>query len=247
MILAVWMYAAMVGLEPPALRAAIVASVTMLGIWFGRRPDPLTILALTLGGMAFLYPRMVDNTGFWLSAAASWALCSTMATEQDSGIKAGIINAVKGVIAASIATLPVIMWTFGEWSPISPLANLLVGPVMTVVFPVTYALAFLGLAAPAVVPWFAWMPGIGLDLALAIVERLAQLMPLIKLPVHGDAMAIVIALPCFAALALMSRDGARWRQIAVQRWSIERKYLLVITSGVVIGGVMAVLARTMAL
>lgn len=247
MILTVWMYAAMVGLEPPALRAAIVASLTLLGTWFGRRPDPLTILALTLGGMAFIHPRMVDNTGFWLSAAASWALCSAMTTEQDPGIRAAITNTVKGVVAANIATLPIIMWTFGEWSPISPVANLLLGPVMTITFPATYALAFLGLAAPALVRWFAWIPGVGLDLALAIIGRLAPLMPLVQLPVDGDVMAIVIALPCFAALALMSRDGARWRQIATRRWCTERKHRFVIVSGVVIGGAMAVLARTLAL
>ena len=87
MILAVWMYAVMVGLEPPALHAAVVASLTMAGSWFGRRPDPLTILALTLGGMAFIYPRMVESVGFWLSAAASWASCSSMITEQSPGIR----------------------------------------------------------------------------------------------------------------------------------------------------------------
>lgn len=63
-ILCVWVYAAMVGLEPPALRAAVVATLMMVGVWFGKKPDPLTILALTLGSMAFVQPRMVESVGF---------------------------------------------------------------------------------------------------------------------------------------------------------------------------------------
>ncbi|MCV5427306.1 ComEC/Rec2 family competence protein, partial [Escherichia coli] len=70
MIVLVWSYAVMVGLEAPALRAAIVATLTILGAWSGRRPDPLTLLALALGGMALVEPSMVRGAGFWLSAAA---------------------------------------------------------------------------------------------------------------------------------------------------------------------------------
>lgn len=217
MLLVVWMYVVMVGLEPPAMRAAIVATFLMLGAWSGRRPDPLTILAITLGGMVLVEPAMVDRVGFWLSAAASWALCSSITTEQVSGFADGALNVARGVMAANIATLPILLWTFGEWSPISLLANLLIGPIMTATFPAAYLLALFSFA-PALVPWLAWIPAIGLDVALVIVDRLSQVMPLVHLPVTGPAMALVIALPCFGMLALISRDGERWRRVAAREW-----------------------------
>jgi competence protein ComEC len=244
-ILCVWMYAAIVGLEPPALRAAVVATLMIVGAWFGRKPDPLTILALTLGSMAFVQPQMVESVGFWLSAAASWALRSSMTTQQPAGLRSAFRDMITGVMAANIATLPIIMWTFGEWSPISPVANLLVGLAMIVTFPATYAIALLGIISPTIAAWAAWIPAIGLDLTIAIVERLAPLLPLMQLPIHGPSMAVVVAAPCFAALALLSRDGARWIKI-VDRQPYSRVLpSRIIFSGALVGGMAAVLLATL--
>ena len=86
-------------------------------------------------------------------------------------------------------------------------------------------------------------PGIGLHLTLTIVDQLAPIMPLIQLPVHRSSMAVLIAMPCFAVIALMSRDEARWSEILARRWRSEPLPLAVIASGVVCGGMMAVLVR----
>ena len=237
MLLLVWFYVVMVGLEPPALRAAIVATVMMLSVWFGRRADPLTILALTLGGMALLDPGMVKSVGFWLSASASWALCSAMTTTGFGGFAGAVVATARGVMAANIATLPILLWTFGVWSPISLLANLLIGPIMTAIFPLTYILAVLAFTAPPLVPLLSWIPAIGLDFALVIVQRMANVVPVIHLPVTSPAMALVIAIPCFGALALLSRDGNRWQRIAGLEWQSRRAASLALTVGLVIGGV----------
>lgn len=231
MILTVWLYAAMVGMEPPALRAAIVASLVLLGTWSGRRPDPLTILALALGGMALWRPQMVGSVGFWLSASASWALCGTVRTAYASGGRAMVLDVARGVAAANLATLPILMWTFGEWSPISPLANMILGPIMTLTFPAAYVLALLALITPPLATWLAWVPAVGLELSIVVVERLAPLLPQIQLHLPGHGASIIIALPCFLALTVMSHDGDRWRGIVVRRWQSERPGMLAIASG----------------
>ena len=242
-ILGVWTYAAIVGLEPPALRAASVATLMIIGAWFGRKPDPLTILALTLGSMAIVQPRMVGSVGFWLSAAASWALCSSMPTERPAGLRPAFRYMIASVMAANVATLPIIIWTFGEWSPISPVANLLVGLVMAVTFSATYGLALMGIISPVIAAWAAWIPAVGLDLTIAVVERLAPLLPLMQLPIHGPSIAVVVAAPCFAALALLSRDGRRWINIVIVRQRSHSRVLpsWIIVSGALVGGMAAVL------
>ncbi len=42
----IWLYAAMVGMQPSALRAALLASAVLIGRWLGRRPDLLTLTLL---------------------------------------------------------------------------------------------------------------------------------------------------------------------------------------------------------
>jgi competence protein ComEC len=214
LVLAVWLYAVMVGLEPPALRAATVATLTILGAYSGRRPDPLTLLALTLGVMAVIDPTMPRSVGFWLSATASWALCSVVHVNAPNGLRRQAANFAAGPLAASVATLPILLWTFHEWSPVAPFANAVLGPVMTLMFPVAYL--FAGLASiPG--PWgamTAWIPGIGLDLSLSIVHRIATVAPQVHLDGRGMSDAVMIALPCIALLFAWSRDGERWLRIA---------------------------------
>lgn len=244
MFVAIWLYVGMVGLDPPALRAGIVATAMMLGTWFGRRPDPLTILALTLGVMALIDPAMVGSVGFLLSAAASWALCSSLTTRERPTLISGAVDSVKGVMAANIATLPILLWVFGEWSPVSLLANVLLGPVMGIAFPASYGLVLIGALAPFAMPWVAWAPAIPLDVSLVIVHRLADVLPLIQLPVTGPGMALLVTAPCFAILLLLSRDGARWLRFLRWHRGRGRGVEAALIAGFA-AGVLVTLARTL--
>lgn len=240
MLTAVWLYAGMVGLEAPALRAAVVATLMMLGSWFGRRPDPVTILALTLGVMAMIDPAMTRQVGFLLSASASWALCASVSLLERSSLQHRILDMVSAVFAANIATLPILLWTFGEWSPVSLIANVLLGPVMVVAFPASYLLVVPGIAMPSLVPWVAWIPALPLDLTLAIVHRLSSVMPLLHLPLTGPGMAALVSLPCFGALLLLSRDGERWLRRIGAAWIEEDRDLQNLFAGAITGSIAAV-------
>jgi competence protein ComEC len=217
MIVAVWLFALMVGLEPPALRASIVATMTILGAWSGRRPDPVTLLALSLGVMAFISPSMTSSIGFWLSAAASWALCSVVPVEAPSGLAGKLTGLLMGPLAASLATLPVLVWTFHEWSPIAPVANAVLTPIMTVLFPLTYLFAVLSFLPTPIADVVAWVPGIGLDLALSIVDRLSRIAPQVHLDADGAQAAVMIAVPALLVLVAWSRDGQRWMRLGSWR------------------------------
>lgn len=243
MVTAVWAYAAMVGLEPPALRAALVATLTILGTYSGRRPDPLTLLMLVLGAMVLIQPRMVDSIGFWLSAAASWALCSAMRTDEDPVFSVMVRQLVRGTVAANIATLPIIMWTFGEWSPVSPLANVLIGPIMTLTFPAAYVLGGITVFVPAVASLVAWIAGIGLDVSLLVVHRLESVLPGLYLDLSGRALAAAIGIPLYLMLALSGRDGSRWVGIAARRYPDTLPATTALGLGAVVGLSLAVAIR----
>lgn len=218
MVIAVWLFALMVGLEPPALRASTVATLTILESYSGRRPDPLTLLALSLGAMALIAPGVTRTVGFWLSASASFALCSVVLTDPPDGVRGKLLNLGMGPLAASIGTLPVVLWTFGEWSPVSPLANAVLSPIMTLLFPVVYVYALVAIVAAPVASLFAWAPGIGLDLSLSIIDRMSAIAPQIHLDAVGEKGALMIAIPAFVLLLAWSRDGARWLRVLGRSW-----------------------------
>lgn len=244
MIALVWTYALMVGLEAPALRAAVVATLTVLGTYSGRRPDPLTILALTLGAMVMVEPRLAGGAGFWLSASASLALCSVMRIDHQPTLSAFIRRSALSVLAANIATLPIIVIVFHTWSPLSPLANLLIGPLLTITFPVTYVLALIATVSTGTGAWVAWIPGIGLDATLVIVRRIAEVAPLVYLDVEPLAATAIVGVPSALIVAGMSHDGERWLRVVERRWRRDRASLVATLAGAGLGAMVALVIAT---
>ena len=241
MVALVWSYALMVGLEAPALRAAIVATLVIIGAWSGRHPDPVTLLFLALGGMAMTDPAMARGPGFWLSATASFALCSVARIERGARVVPLVRQALLGVMAASVATLPILLTTFGEWSPIGPVANLIIGPILTLTFPAAYLLAAILLVVPAAAPLLAWVPAIGLEATLVVVRHFASAAPMLQLDAPGLPVAVWFGGPCAVLLAYLSKDGRRWARVARRRWAGDRAALCALLAGAAAGASLALL------
>lgn len=206
----VWSYALLVGLEPPALRAAIMASLVILSSHAGRRPDPMTSLMITLGAMALWQPMVVHGVGFWLSATSSAALCLVLPKQLQPGRKRWWLELALGPIAASLATMPIALSTFGTWSPIGIVANILISPVIHAAFFVTYPFTLIAIALPAIAPILAIFPGILLDWAIVIVEWLAPLAGEIRVDTLSPLSMLVLWLPIGCAIWLFSRESDRW-------------------------------------
>ena len=210
-VVAVWLYAWVTGLEPPVVRAALMATVALAARPFGRRPDYLTAAALSAAAMALVQPDIVFDIGFQLSLSASVALAA-LASGAVITTPAGAARlAVDGAIVAQLATLPITVAAFGTATPGSLLVNVLVGPLVAVAFPVAAAGALLGVASPplgqAVMTCAGWVG----DVILAVVEACARLpltpLTLPPIPLVGRAALVLVSA---VAVVLLSRDGRRW-------------------------------------
>jgi len=204
----------------------------------------LTILALTLGAMVMVEPRLAGGAGFWLSASASLALCSVMRIDHQPTLSAFIRRSALSVLAANIATLPIIVIVFHTWSPLSPLANLLIGPLLTITFPVTYVLALIATVSTGTGAWVAWIPGIGLDATLVIVRRIAEVAPLVYLDVEPLAATAIVGVPSALIVAGMSHDGERWLRVVERRWRRDRASLVATLAGAGLGAMVALVIAT---
>lgn len=210
LIATVWNFTIFVGMEPPALRAAIVATLTVCGNHVGRRPDPVTLLALTLGIIALINPLVVYAVGFWLSATASMALCLALPRTLKGSPRQIFNELARAPGIASIATMPVTLMSFGVWSPIGILANMLIAPVMIVAFPLTYLFAVVASIAPALAEHFAWAPAIPLDIALVIVNRLAPVAMQWRIDTFSPVLGLLLWTPILIGIWLVSNESHRW-------------------------------------
>jgi ComEC/Rec2-related protein len=213
-VLSIWAYCISTGLEASALRASTVATLIVFSGRFGRRADPLTVLSLASAGLLMMEPSLVGSVGFWLSVSASGALAGAFSGVELDTWKAQALAAIRGLIAAQFATLPIVVWTFGTWYPVGVVANVLIAPLMAIAFPASFLFA-----AVAFVPWLgkplAVVPALTCDLTLAIVERLTPLLPSVRLASAGSAELVLIAVPCAAIVLYVNRDARRW----APRWA----------------------------
>jgi competence protein ComEC len=217
-IVSIWIYTLLVGLEPPALRAAIMASLMLLGSRFGRRPDLMTLLALTSAALVLWNPNHVHMVGFWLSVVATAALIMRVPETPGVGWKASIRGMLEGILLAQVATLPIILVTFGTLSLTSPVANALLTPIMWLAFPFCFTLAAVVLLVPFVAPAVAVIPLIPLSLALQVVDHLSAAAPRLNVQNAGFAGLVAVVLPCLVIAAVLSRDARRWAAIVAIRW-----------------------------
>ncbi len=217
-IVSIWLYAVLVGLEPPALRAAIMATLILLAGRSGRRPDLLTLLAMTSAAMVLWDPGYVRAVGFWLSVVATGAIIMRVPSAPGTGWRSMLRGMLEGVALAQIATLPVVLMTFGTWSLTSILANAMLAPLIWLAFPLCFMLAAIVVVLPWIAPVAALVPVIPLDVALQIVSMLGSSMPPLDFNNTGMAGVVAIALPCAIGVALLSSETQRWGSIVARQW-----------------------------
>jgi len=220
-IVSIWLYAVLVGLEPPAFRAAIMATLILLASRSGRRPDLLTLLAMTSAAMVLWNPGYVRAVGFWLSVVATGAIIMRVPNTPGPGWRPMLRGMLEGVALAQIATLPVVLMTFGTWSTTSILANAILAPLVWLAFPLCFLMAAIVVVMPWIAQVVALVPLIPLEVALQIVRVLGSAMPPLDFNNAGMAGVVAIALPCAIGLALMSTDTQRWGSIVARQWQVR--------------------------
>ncbi len=234
-IVSIWMYAVLVGLEPPALRAAIMATLILLASRSGRRPDLLTLLALTSAGMVLWEPGYVRMVGFWLSVVATFAIIMRVPSAPGTGWRSMVRGMLAGVALAQIATLPIILLTFGTWSLTSILANAILAPLIWLAFPLCFVLAATVVLLPWIAPVLALAPLIPLEVALQLVRTLGSVMPPFDFNNAGVTGVMAIAVPCAIGLVLLSTETQRWGSIVARQWRTRPATLAIVLIGPGVG------------
>ncbi len=133
-IIFIVLFMMMVGWTPSIMRAGVM---TILGLacWYvGRKMSPMRIILLVAAGTLIVNPNFVMNMG-WLLSFASYAGITVVGPSVTKWFfgekKPGAIGSlVMTTISATIMTLPILLYYYGQVSLVSLLANLLILPTL---------------------------------------------------------------------------------------------------------------------
>ena len=138
-------YAAFTGASSSAVRACCMVFATLVANGAGRRRHGVSALFVTMSIFVLLRPTVLFEMGFQLSCASVFAiLCfcpyATYALGE-LGVPTGIASILSVTLCSQLATLPITVPAFGTFSLIAPIANAVIGPVVSVLLAVSIVLA----------------------------------------------------------------------------------------------------------
>lgn len=209
-IVAIWIYTYLTGSEPSAVRAAVMGSICLFAIWRGRPRDTLTILLWAIAAMLVIQPVTRHSLGFQLSVFATLGLVLAMPLMAKCPGWAALIL-VPAIAEISVA--PVLLHELGQYSLVSPLANLIVAPLivpLAAASAATVTMSFVSLTAGRIIgvlPWLLGKPIIGVAAFSSSIPLVSGHTPYLS----WNAMVMVYGLLALAVL------GSSWLVSRVER------------------------------
>ncbi|TFC99958.1 ComEC/Rec2 family competence protein [Cryobacterium sandaracinum] len=216
--------------EPSVLRAALMATILLLGIASGRPGRGVPLLALVVILLLAADPWLARSYGFALSVLATaglLVLAGPLTRMLHRWLPTWLAAVIAIPLAAQLACQPVLVLL----TPTLPLygvpANLLAGPAAP-------AATVIGLIACLLLPWLPGVAGGVLYLAwlpaawIAAIARTSAELPGSRLPWLGGPLGVLVTvLLTVAAVALVMRGRGQVRA----RWPIAAIAVLVLAAG----------------
>lgn len=164
-------YIVIAGGSASVVRAGIMGSLSLMAYYFGRVAEAKRLLWVTAGIMLLFDPLLVFDVSFQLSLSATAGLLYLEPiiprwwTDKKGVIQIMLAEYLYPTLAATISTLPVILYHFGRVSYISPLVNILILPAV----PLIMLLSAVAVLGGQLFAWIAYVP-------LAYVVYIIQLL-----------------------------------------------------------------------
>ena len=207
-------YVLVIGAPAPAVRSGVMLAVTAASRLSQRPTSPWASLAM--GAFVPLAdPRTILDLGYQLSVlgmaglVAAGALSRRLLAPRMDGWRLTLGRDLTTSVVASLVTAPLVAWTFGRVSAVSPLTNLVASPVMLVLQPMLF-LAMLCAPIPALAQFVADAahPLLRIFDAIATAGAAAPYGSLAVAPSLGAAVAASAASAAFV-VACVSRFPVR--------------------------------------
>lgn len=211
------LFAAMAGCVPSVVRASLMQILAILALALDREYDPPTALGAAVLLMLMRQPLQITSVGFQLSVAsvAGIFLFYRRIHEWLMGIRLGkrgvarfwrrLMAGVSLTVSATILTIPLVAVYFGTISLTAVLTNLLVLPVVSLIF---YGTALIGLIG-GILPSVGGVLGAVVTILIRYVYGVSRLLsgfPLAAVYTKSVYVMLWIVL-CYGVFLLLLRSG----------------------------------------
>jgi len=168
-------FMAITGLSPSMSRAGLVAGLSLLAWYYGRKFHPLVLLPFAAAVTVIIRPDYAWGDLGWQLSFASFAGVMLLAPLFQAYFfgpkKPGTIRQILGeTMSAQIATLPIIVLAFGQFSNVAIIANILVLPLV----PLAMLLTFIAGIGSLLLPGMAMAIGAPASWLLQYMTTVAQ-------------------------------------------------------------------------
>lgn len=159
-VIAAGFYVLIAGAGVPALRTFCMLSVAALALLAGRDASPSRVMAAALFCVLLIDPWAVLSAGFWLSFAAVGALLLMdfvgRRKTRETRWRRRALDWLRAQWAVSVVALPLLLGLFQQFSLVSPLANAIAIPAVSVLI-TPLAMLFALLPLPFLATLAAWL------------------------------------------------------------------------------------------
>jgi len=148
-----FIFALMTGCGPSIIRAAIMGETALVGLLFGKEGEIYTSLGLSALILMIFDPLIIFDLGFQLSFAATWGLVYLAKKIEgrlvsfprfQSGIWSIFPSMISVSLAPILATTPITLYNFNQFSVVALLVNTIVMPWVEILTVLGFVSTFLG-------------------------------------------------------------------------------------------------------
>jgi competence protein ComEC len=213
-------YVFLTGLQPSAIRACVMTLIVSIAPLIRRRGHVPSALAVAGASMMLVFPPAAFSVGFWLSMFAVFGLtifCPLITAHLLQlvpkvrnyrlnhilwSVRKAVVEPFSLTVTAQLATVAITAPLFSTLSVVSPLANLLVTPFVTIIVGAGIVLlCILPLLGPIGLPLIDLLAKVA-ELTINIAEFCSTI-PYACIPVAGDLRISVSVYLCVAALVYL--------------------------------------------
>jgi competence protein ComEC len=170
-------YIGLTGIQPSILRAGLMGFGVLVGMLMERQIKPLASLCLSAIALLLFNPLWIWDLSFQLSFLATFGLVSTASTLQKrlDWMPSAIASIIAVPIAASIWTLPLLIFVFNTIATYSIPVNVIVTPLISLISLGGMLSATVALIMPVAGSAIAWLLYYPTNLLIWLVEFFTSL------------------------------------------------------------------------
>lgn len=166
------------GTSPSMSRASLVVLMSLVAWFYGRKLHPFVLLSLSAALSVLGNPAYAWGDVGWLLSFGSFVgvlilgplIHSYFWHQKPAGI---VRQLLVETCAAYVVTLPLVVFVFGQYSPLSVVANMLVLPLISPVMALTFIGGIVGILVPSIAKVVGFPAQLLLQYVTSIVSWLA--------------------------------------------------------------------------